>query len=467
MKRSLLLTMVLLLTLAAQAWAQLNRSVSGRVTSANGNPLPGVSVIVKGTTVGASTDVEGRYAINNLPATAKTLIFRYLGFADKEVEIGERNFIDVQLQQASRDIQEVVVVGYGTQTREELTGAITSVTAEQIEDVPVVSVDQALQGRAAGVQVTQNSGTPGSGIAVRVRGAASITASNEPLYVVDGVPINTGSYTAIGTGGQQTNALSDLNPNDIQSIEVLKDAASAAIYGSRASNGVVLITTKRGANAKTKVNFNYYTGTQKTWNRLDPLTGPQQVELYNEMIRNRYPLTSSGNVSAFGVTWGSYDDLAAYLFGGAGLGVSGGRYVAVDNGDGIRDVSVFRDPSTAYTTNWQDEIFQTAPLSNYDISVSGGNERTKFLVSGTYFDQEGIVIGSGFERMSGRLNLDHSFNSKFRMGTSLGLSRSNSQRIQNDNNINGVVSTALLVASDIPVRFSDGSYAKDPGASTE
>ncbi|GAB3541212.1 TonB-dependent receptor [Pontibacter brevis] len=447
--------------IVVQSWAQLNRSVTGRVTSAGGDPLPGVSVIVKGTTVGASTDVEGRYNINNIPANATTLTFRYLGFADQDVQIGNRNRIDVTLAQASRNIDEVVVVGYGTQTREELTGSIASVTAEALEDIPVVSVDQALQGRAAGVQVTQNSGTPGSGIAVRVRGAASIGAGSEPLYVVDGVPINTGNYSAIGTGGQQTNALADLNPNDIASMEILKDAASAAIYGSRASNGVVLITTKRGANAKTKINFGYYTGTQETWRRLPTLTGQQQVELYNEMVANRYP-----NPAALG--FASAPDLAAYIFNGfRRTRNADGQWVALDRPDGLRPVSAFRDPSTAVNNNWQDQVFRTAPISNYDLSISGGNERTKFLVSGTYFDQEGIVIGSAFERANGRLNLDHSISDKIRVGTSLGISRSINSRIQNDNNINGVISTALLVASDIPVYLQNGTYAKDPGASTE
>ncbi|MFD2246272.1 SusC/RagA family TonB-linked outer membrane protein [Pontibacter ruber] len=468
MKKSLLLSFVFMLALVVQAWAQQGRAITGRVTSASGGgALPGVSVIVKGTTVGVSTDVDGNYSLN-VPANATTLLFRYLGFADKEVAIGNNSQINVSMEQATRTIDEVVVVGYGTQKREELTGSITSVSAEALKNVPVVSVDQALQGRAAGVQVTQNSGTPGSGIAVRVRGAASIGASNEPLYVVDGVPINTGSYTSIGTGGQQTNALSDLNPNDILSMEILKDAASAAIYGSRASNGVVLITTKRGKAGRTNVNFGYYTGTQQAWNKLDLLTGPQTIELFNEQLRNRYPVNAAGNISAFGVNWNSYADLAAYVFGGSKLGQGAdGKYVSMDNGDGIRDVSTFNDPSSAVTTNWMDEIFRSAPISNYDLSVSGGNDKTKFHLSGTYFDQEGIVLGSGFERMNGRLNLDHSLTDKFRIGASVGLSRSNASRIQNDNNINGVVSTAVLVATDIPVYKADGTYAKDPGASTE
>jgi TonB-dependent starch-binding outer membrane protein SusC len=466
MKKVLLLNFLFLFALLGQVTAQ-SRTVTGKVTGAGDNaPLPGVSVVVKGTTTGTATNADGSFSVN-VPGDANTLVFRYIGYLSKEVSVGANSVVNATLELDNKQLSEVVVVGYGTQKREELTGSITSVSAEELRNVPIVSVDQALQGRAAGVQVTQNSGTPGAGIAVRVRGAASIGASNEPLYVVDGVPINTGSYTNVGTGGQQTNALADLNPNDIQSMEILKDAASAAIYGSRASNGVVLITTKRGSAGTTKVNFGYYTGTQRAWNKLEPLTGPQQIELYNEQLLNRYPVNAAGNINAFGVNWGSYADLAAYVFGGAGLAIDNGRYVSRDNGDGIRDVSTFRDPSTAITTNWMNEIFRSAPISNYDLSISGGNDKTKFHASGTYFDQTGIVLGSGFERMNGRLNLDHSVNSKLRVGTSVGLSRSVASRIQNDNNINGVVSTAVLVASDIPVYRADGTYAKDPGASTE
>lgn len=466
MRKVLLLSFALLLVLSNMALAQ-SKTISGKVVAAeNGQPLPGVNVVVKGTTTGTNTSADGSYTVS-VPSENATLMFSFLGYTSQEVNVSGRSTVNIQLKEDSKALSEVVVVGYGTQTREELTGSITSVSAESLKNVPIVSVDQALQGRAAGVQVTQNSGTPGAGVAVRVRGAASIGASNEPLYVIDGIPINTGSYTSIGTGGQQTNALSDLNPNDIQSMEILKDAASAAIYGSRASNGVVLITTKRGSSGRTKVNFGYYTGTQTTWNKLTPLTGPQQVELYVEMLRNRYPVNTAGNISAFGVNWNSYGDLAAYLFGAAGLGVVNGKYVGIDDNDGVRDVAVFNDPSKAQTTNWMNEVFRTAPISNYDLSLSGGNDRTRFLVSGTYFDQTGIVIGSGFKRANARINLDHSISDKLKVGTSVGLSRSVSNRIQNDNNINGVISTAVLVASDIPVYRANGTYYKDPGASTE
>ncbi|QJX45800.1 TonB-dependent receptor [Hymenobacter taeanensis] len=466
MNKTLLLAIPVAALSVAQVFAQ-TRTISGRVTDrATGEGLPGVTVLVKGSTAGVSTNSDGSFTLT-APTGASVLTFSSVGFIASERTIGNASQINIALAADTKSLSEVVVVGYGTQERSELTGAVTSVQAQEFKNTPIVSVDQALQGRAPGVQISQNSGTPGSGIAVRVRGSSSITAGNEPLYVVDGIPINTGSYTNIGTGGQTTNALSDINPNDIESIEVLKDAASAAIYGSRASNGVVIITTKRGKAGKTKVNLGYYTGIQKAWNQLTPLTGQQQTELFLEQLQNRYPINSAGQIPAFGVPFRSYADAAAYAFGGAGLSVVGGIYQAVDDGDGVRDVATFQNPSSAPNTNWQNEIFRTAPISNYELTLSGGNNGTRFLLSGNYFDQTGIVLGSDFKRGNVRLNLDHEVNTHIRVGTNLGLSRSASNRIQNDNNINGVVSTAILVASDIPKYRANGTYYKDPGASTE
>ncbi|MBC7920820.1 MAG: TonB-dependent receptor plug domain-containing protein, partial [Ferruginibacter sp.] len=238
MNRTLRIAWFLLTVLAVQAQAQ-DRLVTGKVTSAeDGAVLPGVNITVKGTSQGTTTNGEGNYDLN-IPTDA-TLVFSFIGLISQEIAVGNRTTIDVRMVPDVKSLGEIVVVGYGSQDKRLVTGSVASVNANEIRNVPIVSVDQALQGRAAGVQVTQNSGTPGSGIAVRVRGANSINASSEPLYVIDGVPINTGSsftnggYSGIAVGNQQTNALADLNPSDILSIEVLKDAAAAAIYGSRA-----------------------------------------------------------------------------------------------------------------------------------------------------------------------------------------------------------------------------------------
>lgn len=469
MKKALLLTLPALVAGMTQATAQ-TRVVSGRITDrSTGDGLPGVTVLVKGTSNGVSTNSDGSFTLT-APTNSGTLVVSSVGFTTQEVAITDGT-MTVALAPDTKQLSEVVVTGFGaSQERREITGAIASVKAQEIENLPVASVDQALQGRAAGVQISQNSGTPGSGIAVRIRGYGSITAGSEPLYVIDGIPISTGSYSSVGVGNQQTNALSDLNPNDIESFEILKDAAASAIYGSRAANGVVIITTKRGRAQKTKINLGYYTGFAQTWRRVDNLNGQQQTELFLDMVENRYPRNAQGQIIASNISplpWRSYADLAAFNFSEAGASNVGGQLVTNDNGDGIRDVSVFQNPSTAPSTNWQDEIFRSAPMSNYNVSFQGGNDKTRFLISGAFFDQKGVIIESGFKRLSGRINLDHNVNEKVRTGISIGVNRSFNNRIQNDNNINGVLSTAVLVASDIPILRANGTYAKDPGASTE
>lgn len=411
--------MFILLLVASTALAQ-DRTVTGTVTAkGDGSPLPGVSVLVKGTKVGTQTSVDGKYTIK-VPQGQSVLTFSFVGFTSKSVNIGSQSVVNVSLEDDSEALSEVVIVGYGTQSKREITGSQATVKAADIANAPILSPEQALQGRAAGVQVTQASGTPGGGISVRVRGPSSIGASNQPLYIVDGVPINTGSYTQLGAGGQLTNSLGDINPNDIESLEVLKDAAATAIYGSRASNGVVLITTKRGANQPTRFSFNSYYGVQDVYKQLPVLTGPQHIALLNEAWQNR-----TGTPNRFG------------------------------------------DPSTAANTNWQNEIFRTAAIANYDLSIRGGNDKTKFSVSGSYFDQDGIVLASGFKRYSGRINLDNKISDRFTIGVSSSFSNSKTNRINNDNNIFGVVSGAILLGSYVPVFNPNGTYGSDPNSSVD
>jgi TonB-dependent SusC/RagA subfamily outer membrane receptor len=296
------------------------RTVWGRVLDENtGEGLPGVTIVLKGTTTGVSTSADGSFSLN-VPQTGGTLSFSSVGHVAQERVIGSQATYTVTLTPDNKQLIEVVVTGFGAQqSRAALTGSVASVKAAQIENLPLASVDQALQGRAAGVQVTQNSGTPGSGIAVRVRGVSSINGSNEPLYVIDGLPLTaTGSFSNIGVGNQGTNALADINPNDIASIEVLKDAAAASIYGSRGTNGVVLITTKRGKVGKTDVTLNYYQGIQNIIKRPSALTGQQQTQLFLDMVANRYPSNADGSVNLNAVNvFASQADLTAYLFGGA------------------------------------------------------------------------------------------------------------------------------------------------------
>jgi TonB-linked SusC/RagA family outer membrane protein len=469
MRRTILLSILLIVTLFQTVLAQ-SRSISGRVTDQKtGEGLPGATILLKGTTTGVSTSIDGRFTLD-VPGSDGVLVISSVGMVAQEVAVGSRTTFDIALATDPKELNEVVVTGFGTQqSRSELTGSVASVKSSQFQNLPLASVDQALQGRAAGVQVTQNSGTPGSGIAVRIRGISSINGSNEPLYVVDGLPLTaTGSFSNIGVGNQGTNALADINPNDIASIEVLKDAAAASLYGSRGTNGVVLITTKRGRAGKTDVNLNYYQGFQNIVKRPMPLSGQQQTELFLEMLQNRYPATSAGVISAFGVPWRSYADMATYVFGSAGLGtISTGQYIAQPTGRAYRDLSTFQNPSTAPSTNWGDQVLRTAPVANYELSFAGGTGTTRFRASAGYFDQRGIILGSGFSRASARVTVDNDISKKVKTGLTIALNRSVSNRINNDNNINGVLSAAVLVASDIPVYNPNGTYAKDPGASTE
>jgi TonB-dependent starch-binding outer membrane protein SusC len=417
-----------MLVIGAVSAVLAQRNITGSVTDQGKEPLIGATVLVAGTSVGTVTDVNGEFSLS-VPAGQTSLLVSYTGYTTLRVVLTAASRYDIMLETDVVALSDIVVVGYGTASRKELTGSVAKVSGEVISRLPVTGLDQALQGQAAGVQVTSASGTPGASVSVRVRGPSSISAGNQPLYVVDGIPINTGSYSQIGVGGQQVNALADLNPADIESIEVLKDAAAAAIYGSRASNGVVLVTTKRGKAQKTQISLNTYRGTQEVWRQIDPATGPEYVAYVQEAVRNRFTPTT--------------------LPGAVGL----------RNLDG--------DPASYPSTNWFDEIFRSAPISQTDLNFSGGNERTKFFVSGSYFDQEGTVLGSGFDRYSFRMNLDNLVSDKFKIGVSSGFSRSNANRIQNDNNIYGVMSTALLLGSHIPVFNPDGTYGRDQNASIE
>ncbi|HEX8528789.1 MAG TPA: TonB-dependent receptor plug domain-containing protein, partial [Cytophagales bacterium] len=262
------------------------RTVSGKITqSEDKSALPGVNVVVKGTSTGAISDTNGNYTIEVSDGTV--LVFSFIGFTPQEVPVGNRNTINVELAALVTELTQVVVTGYNTQQKRDIIGSIASVTPDKFKDIPVVGIDQALQGQAAGVQVTQSSGTPGGGITVRVRGSTSISASNRPLFIVDGVPVEDGSLGLRDFGGQNDNALALINPNDIESIQVLKDASAKAIYGSRAANGVVLVTTKRGkSNARTVLTAEVQRGIIDPVNRPDLLNATELLELQREAVIN-------------------------------------------------------------------------------------------------------------------------------------------------------------------------------------
>lgn len=398
--RWLWFALLVCLQLPTMLLAQQNTSVTGKVNGANGEGIPGANVVVKGTTTGTATDGQGNFSLN-APANG-TLVISSLGFTSQEVNIGGRSQLTVTLVEDQKALEEVVVVGYGTQRKSDVTGSLSSVTSKEIKSVPVTGVGQALQGRAAGVQVTQASNAPGGGVTIRIRGGNSINAGNEPLYVIDGFPV----YNESGA---------NLNPNDIESMEILKDASATAIYGSRGANGVVLITTKRGKTGQNLIEFESYYGVQQVRKKLPMLNATQYAELVNEANVNagRAPVFTQDQIAGFGVG-----------------------------------------------TNWQDEIFRDAPIQNYQLTASGGNEKSRYAVSGNFLEQQGIIMNSKYDRASFRFNFDHKINDRFNIGTSLNIirSRNNAVPTDADGGTSGtVVYSALNFSPTQPVYNPDGS----------
>lgn len=414
MKKNLRLTIFSLLMITSIGVMAQERTVSGKVTSAeDGSTLPGVNVVLKGTSVGVVTDVSGEYRIS-VPTSGATLVFSFIGMTTMEVEVGSRAVIDVQIATDVTQLSEVIVTGYGSTLKKEFSGSSATISADAISKLPSLSVNQALQGQASGVFVTANSGAPGGGISVRVRGQSTISGNSEPLYVIDGVPVIAGNLSQDGFGGQSTNALAGLNPQDIQSMEVLKDASTTAIYGTRGANGVVLITTKRGQSGKSTINLNYATGFANATNTVDVVSAREWVDIKNEARVN-----------------------------------SGGSALP-DNGyfgwDGVTD------------TDWVKEVFRTAKISEYQLNMQGGDEKTRYYLSGSFRDEEGTMIGSSYQRGTMRLNLDHKASELFSFGTSLSISSDLNKRIQNDNNIYGIYSASILTPPLRPVRDEEGNY---------
>lgn len=337
-------------------------ALSGRVTESNGAGLPGVTVALLGTTTGTITDVEGNYKLSIPDERANgTLVFSSIGYLRQEVPLQGRTTVNIVLVVDTKTLNEVVVVGYGTQERKTLTSAQTSVKPADILTVPTANLNSALQGRAAGVQIIQNGGAPGAPATVRIRGVSSLRAGNDPLYVVDGVPI---------TGG-----LNDINPNDIESIDILKDAAAVAVYGARASGGVVLITTKRGT-GKSRVTLTSTYGFQNISKKLEVLPAPELLQVMKEMYDNT----------------------------------------------GLRRDPFFTQIDTTVNVDWANRLLRNnAPIRTVDLSASGGEGRVRYATSINYFNQDGIVVQSGFQRVTGRLNLDVEVSKKMRFGNSLSL----------------------------------------------
>ncbi len=383
-----------------------DQSISGRITDEKGEGLPGVSVVVKGTQRGTTSDTDGKYRLSVPEGSAVTLVFSFVGYQSQEVAVGNKSVVDVRLQTDDKSLAEVVVVGYGTVKKSDLTGAVAKVGETDIKATPIVAFDRALQGRAAGVQVVQNSARPGGAATIRIRGSGSVNASNDPLYVIDGFP---------------TTGLNSINPGDIESIEVLKDASATAIYGSRGSNGVVLVTTKRGKAGKSVVSYEMYYGSQSVRRTIPLLNARQFAEFVNEAQ------TNSGGKPYFD-------------------GTTADRPLPATLGEG---------------TDWQREVLRTAPIQNHQLGVSGGSEKSRYAVSFGYYDQQGIVVNSNFKRYTLRANLDNDVSSRLRVGLTMQAAYttgSNARTEVDGNGGGGVTSASLSYSPTFPVYNPNGTY---------
>lgn len=397
-----------LLVLQVMTASAQGRTVSGVVTSSeDGSTLPGVTILEQGTTNGTITDIDGNYTIN-VPEDA-VLTFSFVGFQNMSVPVNGRQKIDAALLIDVTALEEVVVTGYGAIKRADLATAHTSLGAKELEKTVNTTVEQAIQGRAAGVYVTQNTGQPGGGISVNIRGVNSINGNTEPLYVIDGVQIQ-GSQVEY-SAQSSSNPLSGLNPSDIASMEILTGPVATALYGSRATNGVIVITTKRGRAGEIKINYGYQFSYQAQPNTLEVMNLPEYARMSKE-----------------------YHDIAG--------------------GDTPTE---FLDPSLlGEGTDWQDELFNGAAMQKHQLSFRGGGDKTQYYLSGEYMNQDGVALGSGFERYSVRVNLDNQPKKWLSIGANANYNQTDQQLVTGQENL---ISTALQMSPNIPVKNFDGSYA--------
>lgn len=414
MKQRLLTTMLAVACVSTASYAQ-TREVSGTVTSNDGTPISGASITVVGTKTATQTNSSGSFKLS-VPAGA-TLNVSSVGFTTQRVSVGNSTLLNIVLKSEEKDLDEVVVVGYGTQLKRNLTTSISSVSDKELRDIPVANVQQALQGKAAGVNITSGGGRPGAPISVQIRGRSSINAGNDPLYVVDGVIMPSNSSFTPTSAGAGVSPLANLNPDDILSVEVLKDAASSSIYGSRGSNGVVIITTKGGSKyGKSQINASAYTGFQSLTKKKELLNSTEYRSLYNEAAVNAglKPVFSQEEVNA-----------------------------------------------PKYDVNWLDEILsKNSKVNSLQLSISsGGNENTQFYTSFNYFNQDAALIKGGFDRYALRANIVHKINDFITLGTNTALSRTGRNETPVDNSIYSPFPRALVARPDQPIYNEDGTFA--------
>lgn len=413
--------------------------IKGKVTDDKGQPLAGVTVNVKGSDKSVTTDGNGEYTIN-VADDNSVLRFSYVGFTAYELKVGALDVMNIKLVADTKDMNQIVVVGYGTQKKRNITGAVASYNADDIQDRPLARVDQALVGQMAGVQVKQTTGIPGKAFSIQVRGSGSISAGNEPLYVVDGFPLAQASPNGSGSFGTG-NPLDNFNPNDIESIQVLKDAASAAIYGSRAANGVVLITTKKGVSGKASINVNAYLGFQEASRKLDMLSGEEWIDRATEMINAQWEASGTGRSASQ-----STAERKAIL--GLGPDQVNTNYILDDR---------WAQPGHPglYLIDWQKEALRKGLVQSYQLSGSGGNDFVKYYASGNYTHQNGMLIGMDYTNYSARANLEFNASKKLKLGINLAPSYS----VTNDPGVEGKSSIWRMLISFTPVQENPAGSA--------
>ncbi len=383
-----------------QAYSQ-ERTISGKLVDETGAPLIGATVSLKGTTKAAVSDINGRYTIT-VPSDGGVLVFSFIGYQTQEIKVGTSDVIDIAMTPEVKSLNEVIVIGYGVQKKSLVTAAITKVDAKDMKNSVATNFEQAIQGKAAGVMITQNSGVPGAELAIKIRGNSS-DGNNSPIYIVDGV---------------KTSSMSYLNPSDIQSVEILKDASSAAIYGAEGGNGVVLITTKKGEKGSSQIEYSYSHGMQIATNLPSSMTGTQYRKYFIEAA-----------------TWEKNNAKIA-------------EFSALDS---------------VTNTNWVKQVFQTAPINEHKISFSGGTDKTTYFVSGAYLTQDGIVGGpkNNFTRYALRANLQNEVKSWFDMGSDISYTRVKQNNLNAENEYGGIINNAIVYQPDLPVFYKDTSEIPD------
>lgn len=458
-----LLTVTTIFLFAFGGYAQIQ--VRGKVVDSQGSPLIGVNVVVENTRQGTVTNADGGFSLT-VPNKNSVIELSYIGFKAQKISLNGKTYIEVVLTEDVELLEEVVVVGYGTVKKRDLTGAVSSIRGDDLLKTNPVSLNQGLQGKLAGINVSQADGAPGAGISIQIRGANSFTTSTEPLYIVDGIPFSMGEAPSTDYGTKQTNnPLSTISPQDIQSIEVLKDASATAIYGSRGANGVIIITTKSGGEGKPKVQFSSNFNVSNPVKKIDVLSAAEYAEYRNELTINGYLYDGKEWVDPGNLPYpipGRWSETTQLNPETGQVEVIKREYLPSPddfrkgydrNGDGI----------LFYGTNWQDEIFHTAFSKDYNLTVSGGDKNGSYMYSGGYLDQQGVIVNSYYKRYTARANNVQKINDFIEIGSNLSFAKSDNRFARTNSENYGVIASAISFNPTRPVfdPDADSGFSED------